>query len=143
MNQITDKNKDTIEILIAIAKSLVEPNYILGAKVAAILAEANDKGETTILNVVIAGDARPIESHAEHLVCQANIPNGNKHFELVTTAIPCEYCAAAIIKTFVMKDKLVTVTLPKQLNVLSKWYKSQIRGLALLKANDVELRYYD
>ena len=127
----------TVSGLMGFARSLVTADI----RVVAILAEIDTNNRATILNIAMAGDCRSSSDHAENLLCKVKYYDTDELIVMITTKIPCRFCALEIVTRF-QNDKF-ELHMPKLLDISSKWYTQQVEGLVLLEDHTVVTNLYD
>ena len=127
----------TVPGLIGFARSFITADI----KVVAILTEVDINNKATILNIAMAGDCRCSPDHAESLLCKVKYYDTDELIVMITTKIPCHFCALEIITRF--QNDNFELHMPKLLDVSSKWYTQQVEGLVLLRDHTVITNLYD
>ena len=96
---------------------------------------------------VIVGEGLPQEQHAEQLILNSIPLKPKGHKYIIVSRMPCKHCIEAIINKAFHK---LTLILPKQLDVTSKWYTNQVEGYKNLtqfvndpQSTNIELVFYD
>lgn len=132
-------SQHTVASYIHKAKALVKD--VTGSRVVALLVKTDNKNRAELLNLVIAGDSRIEEDHAESLLCKVtNVCESNKT-HMIVTKMPCEHCAKAIIKKF--ENTSFELHIPSTITFRSRWYSSQVKGYERLVKSNIEIKMYD
>jgi len=100
-------------------------------KTIAIFGTVTWEDNFTLKNISMVTSNSKIDRHAEDLIL-ANIDNEDKedHVFFYVNRIPCYSCIKKILNT---KFKKITLIIPANINVNSKWFKQQCKTIRLLK----------